>query len=241
MLYAAHQPHYLPWLRYLHKVAAVDVFVLLDDAQYTKNGWQNRTRIKGPEGPILLTVPVQARLGARIRMVPPVGDQWVRRHLASLETCYGRPARTWMARLAAVLAAGWSESLALLDQATLAVLLDAFGIATPVVRASELGVDGRGSERLAAIGTALGADAYVTGAHAVEAYLDTRPFIAAGIEVAVQAWTCPSYRQRFPRAGFVPELSAVDLLANEPDRALGVLMSGGRINRDPALAAHAGA
>ncbi|MDR7579336.1 MAG: WbqC family protein, partial [Armatimonadota bacterium] len=45
MVVGIHQPHYLPWLRYMAKAALADVFVLLDDAQYTKNGWQNRNRI----------------------------------------------------------------------------------------------------------------------------------------------------------------------------------------------------
>ncbi|MBI3637246.1 MAG: WbqC family protein, partial [Candidatus Rokubacteria bacterium] len=46
MKVAIHQPHYLPWLGYLAKWAAADVFIVLDTVQYEKNGWQNRNRIK---------------------------------------------------------------------------------------------------------------------------------------------------------------------------------------------------
>src|SRR5579862_8159489 len=66
MIVAIHQPHYLPWLRYIDKIARSDVFVLLDDAQYTKNGWQNRNKIKCAAGSrcvdgwMYLTVPVLA-------------------------------------------------------------------------------------------------------------------------------------------------------------------------------------
>ena len=63
---AIHQPHYLPWLGYLAKWAAADVFVFLDTVQYAKNGWQNRNRIKTATGPRWLTVPVHAKLGMRI-------------------------------------------------------------------------------------------------------------------------------------------------------------------------------
>lgn len=240
MLFAAHQPHYLPWLRYLHKVALADVFVLLDDAQFTKNGWQNRTRVKGADGAILLTVPVHARLGSRISDVRASGRRWVRRHLATLDSCYGSALAPWRAELGRVLEEAADAPLAELNEAALRALLGAFGIGTPVVRSSELGAPGRASERLAAIGRALGADAYLTGAHALEAYLDRAPFSSAGIELVVQRFSCPAYAQRFPRAGFVSDLSAVDLLANEPERALEVLVSGGEVSRGSALAAQPG-
>lgn len=239
MLYAAHQPHYLPWLRYLDKVATADIFVVLDDAQYTKNGWQNRTRIKGPVGPLLLTVPVRAHLGARICEVLPADGAWPRRHLAALDACYGRALAPWRAWLADVLVEHARAPLAKLNEALLRLLVDAFGIETTVVRSSELGVSGRGSERLAAIGRALGADAYLTGAHALEAYLDPSAFADAGIELEVQRWGCPAYEQRFGGAGFVSDLSAVDLLVNEPGSASDILASGKEPRRDPALAADA--
>jgi hypothetical protein len=167
------------------------------------------------------------------------GRRWVRRHLATLDSCYGSALGPWRAELGRILEEAEEAPLAALNEATLGVLTRAFGISTPIVRSSDLGVPGRASERLAAIGRALGADAYLTGAHALEAYLDPTPFVAAGIEVVVQRFSCPGYRQRFPGAGFVPDLSAVDLLANEPDRALEVLMSGGEVHRGPALAADA--
>ena len=66
---AIHQPHYLPWLGYLAKWAAADVFVFLDTVQYVRNGWQNRNRIKTAAGPRWLTVPVHARLGTPLAEV----------------------------------------------------------------------------------------------------------------------------------------------------------------------------
>jgi hypothetical protein len=63
---AVHQPQYLPWLGYLAKWAAADVFVFLDTVQYEKNGWQNRNRIRTADGAHWLTVPVHARLGTPI-------------------------------------------------------------------------------------------------------------------------------------------------------------------------------
>ena len=40
MIVAAHQPHYLPWIGYLAKVAAADLFVVMDDLQYEAQNFQ---------------------------------------------------------------------------------------------------------------------------------------------------------------------------------------------------------
>ena len=58
MIVAVHQPQYLPWIGYFHKIDQADVFVLLDTVQFKKNEWQNRNRIKTAQGPQWLTVPV---------------------------------------------------------------------------------------------------------------------------------------------------------------------------------------
>lgn len=43
---AIHQPNYLPWLGYFFKIFASDVFVFLDDVQYTKKSLIKRTYIR---------------------------------------------------------------------------------------------------------------------------------------------------------------------------------------------------
>lgn len=39
------QPHYFPWCGYLNLMHKSDIFVFLDDAQFTKASWQNRNCI----------------------------------------------------------------------------------------------------------------------------------------------------------------------------------------------------
>ena len=51
VIVAAHQPHYLPWLGYLDKIAQADLFVVMDDLQYETQNFQNRNRIKLNDGP----------------------------------------------------------------------------------------------------------------------------------------------------------------------------------------------
>ncbi len=55
-----HQPNFLPWLGYFHKMVRSDEFVLLDNVQFSKNSIGNRSYIKRKDGyAAYLTVPVR--------------------------------------------------------------------------------------------------------------------------------------------------------------------------------------
>ena len=58
MTVSIHQPNFIPWIGYFYKILKSDVFVILDNVQFTKNGLTNRNQIKTPEGPGWLTLPV---------------------------------------------------------------------------------------------------------------------------------------------------------------------------------------
>ena len=71
MIVAIHQPNYIPWLGFFYKIAKSDIFIFLDDVQYTKNSFINRNKIKTSQGSIWLTLPVRnkGRFGQLIREV----------------------------------------------------------------------------------------------------------------------------------------------------------------------------
>src|SRR4051812_17670991 len=88
------QSNYIPWKGYFDLIAAVDVFVLYDDAQYTRRDWRNRNRIKTPKGPAWLTIPVQVsgRYHQRIRDVVIDEPGWAETHWRTLMHHYGKAA-----------------------------------------------------------------------------------------------------------------------------------------------------
>jgi hypothetical protein len=230
---AIHQPHYMPWLGYLAKWAAADVFVFLDTVQYEKNGWQNRNRIKTAAGPQWLTLPVHARLGtplAEVRL--DAAQPWQKRHLRALELAYGRAPHFAAHRdgLAALYAARW-ERLAPLAAASAEWLARAAGIATPARPASTLAADDADpTARLVALCRAAGADTYLAGGHGAR-YMDARRFAEAGIRVLYQTYEHPVYAQQ--HGEFVPFLSAVDLLLTHGDETLAIVRSGDAWSPEP--------
>jgi WbqC-like protein len=223
---AIHQPQYLPWLGYLAKWAAADLFIVLDVVQYEKNGWQNRNRIKTIDGARWLTVPVHAALGTPISEVAVDNSQpWPARHLRAIEQAYARAPGLAAHREALhhFYTTPWTR-LAPLATANACWLAETFGITTPIRFASELGVttcDPTG--RLVALCEAVGADTYLAGPHGAE-YIDLDQFAAAGLEVLAQRYEHPVYPQI--HGAFVPQLSALDLLLASGDQGFAILQAG---------------
>lgn len=231
MLVAIHQPHYLPWLRYFEKIARSDVFIVLDDVQYEKNGFQNRTKIKGSQSWSYLTVPIQRPTQRPIREIR-IDNQtsWREKHTRALVMNYGKApyfSRYWPA-IAGLYGREWTH-LAAVNRALLELLLQQLEIPTRIAYSSEIPTTGRATERLAELCRAVGGDTYLSGAYALEAYLDPELLHAAGIRLAFQEWHAPAYRQLYPAAGFVPDLSVLDLLFNEGPRSLEILTQAGGI------------
>ena len=63
------QPTFLPWLGYFALIGSVDHFVFLDDVQFSKQSWQSRNRIKGPNGPVMLSLGI-----SRAKSKPVIAD-----------------------------------------------------------------------------------------------------------------------------------------------------------------------
>jgi hypothetical protein len=234
MKVAIHQPQYLPWLGYFDKLDQVDCFVLLDDAQFKKNEWQNRNRIKTAAGWQWLTVPVLHRFPQRISEVEINRTApWARKHLQALFSNYASAPYFELHRpfFEDLYGREWG---ALLDvnMATITYLVEALGIRTKLVLASSLPLPAglEATDRLVAICQALGADAYLSGAGG-RAYLDLARFEEAGIRVRFQAFQARPYPQCF--GAFVPDLSVVDLLFNCNDHSLEILRQGRIVNEDP--------
>ncbi len=224
MLVGIHQLHYLPWLRYFHKIACSEVFVVLDNIQYNKNGYQNRNRIKTPQGPLMLTVPVFDRFAQSLDAVQIDNKRnWAAKHWRSIEQHYRRAPyfEFYAPALYSFYQQPW-DSLNALNRAMLPFFLDCLGITTPILYSSEMGVPGEATTRLVNLIRGAGGTAYLTGAYALDAYLDAEELAAAGITLEIQAWKSVEYPQA--HGPFVPDLSIVDLLMHCGPQSRSVLL-----------------
>jgi hypothetical protein len=224
LLVGIHQPHYLPWLRYFEKIARSDVFIVLDTVQFSKNGWQNRNKIKTREGAALLTVPVHASIDAAIVDVSIDNcTNWCKKHLMSILQNYARApyVEEHRAFFQATYGRTWNL-LCELDRHMLEYYLRVLEIETPIRYASELKVDGSATERLINLIRSVGGTGYYSGAYALDVYLDAQQLGDAGIELVLQEWKAPVYPQL--HGPFVADLSIVDLLMNCGPESTNVLL-----------------
>jgi len=222
VIVAAHQPHYLPWLGYLDKLARADVFVVMDDLQYEAQNFQNRQRLKLNDGPHWMTVPLEH--GAQFericdRRIDNSGrggrHHWQIKTWRTLLVHYARAPHfdRYADALEDVFVRRWSY-LVDLDLHMLDLARTWFGITRPIVRASSLGLRGAKTARIIDFCDKLGAKVYLSGRGGSTGYLDTGAMARAGIALAWQQFRHPTYPQRYPHLGFVSHLGFLDLLLN---------------------------
>lgn len=213
MLIAIHQPNYLPWLGYFHKIACARAFVFLEGAQFSKGSYTNRVRILYREGPRWLTQAVLRQFGQPIRDLTFADAIWATKHLDTLRNAYRDApafAEVWPA-FQEILLAG---SLATVAEANRRIIIDLavrLELGTIFFTDTALEIDGRtGNERLVALVKAFTpGSAYLSGAGGRK-YEDETKFTEAGIPLIYDSFEHPVYDQGHPN--FEPGLSIVDAL-----------------------------
>lgn len=208
------QSNYIPWKGYFDLIAAVDEFILYDEAQFTKNDWRNRNRIKTPKGLAWLSIPVGPSIRRRIRDVEMPDARWQEKHWKTLEANYGRAAHfAELARVVQPLYLERSHShLSSLNRQFIEVICRYLGIATRISNCWDYELVPGKTERLAALAAQAGATEYVSGPSA-KSYIDESAFAARGIRLAWFDYAgYPEYPQLW--GTFTHEVTVLDLLFN---------------------------
>ena len=210
-----HQPQYLPYLGFFHKLQQGDIYIVMDNIQFQRRGIQHRNKIKTPQGAQWLTVPVlhHSREQERINQMCINSDfPWFRKHWNALVTNYSRAPyfNQYAPELSAILAKEWTH-LWELDMALIQWVMDVLQIHKPIVYLSTLAVEGSKSELLINACKAVGANTYLSGSGG-KRYMDLAAFTTAGIDILWQEFTYPCYEQVFPELDFVPNLSILDTI-----------------------------
>lgn len=221
------QPTYLPWLGYFDLIDTSDTFVFLDDVQFQKKSWHQRNFIKGPNGPIRLTIPVLQK-GKRFQKIDQVlinnQEDWTRRHLKSLETAYSKSLyfQEDIKLIKEVYELRW-ELLVDFNINIILLIMKMLNIKTSTLRSSSMEIDLTGNLKVIEICKQLGADKLYDAQGAIH-FIDNEKFREENIEVIFQDYIHPTYRQL--HGDFISHMSVIDLLFNEGQNSVNIIRSG---------------
>lgn len=221
------QSSYIPWRGYFDLIASVDEFVLYDDVQFTKRDWRNRNRIKTPNGPIWLTIPVQVkgRFEQRVRDVVVSDSRWAEKHWRSIRAHYRRAPffDDYAGAIEAMYAGASDPSLSQVNFHCLSALCRMLGITTPLTWSQNFALAEERTARLVGICVQAGATEYVSGPSA-SAYMDLQQFADVGISVTYADYSAyREYAQLYPP--FDPAVSVIDLIVHTGPEALHLIRS----------------
>ncbi|MGH2443120.1 MAG: WbqC family protein [Chloroflexota bacterium] len=226
-----HQPNFLPGLTYFDKIDQADIFVILDNVQFVKRNWINRNKIKSPDGPMWITVPVRTK-GKYTQSISETeidsGRDWQIRHATAIAHSYSRSIYyAFYAYDIQGICRKEFASIAALNERLLRECITWLGIETPIVRASELGVNGTSTDLLLDVCEAVSADRYLSGPGGKK-YMDVSKFAERGVQLEFHEYKHPEYQQRY--GFFEKDMSICDLLFNEGRDSLKILRSGRKVH-----------
>ena len=212
-----HQPDFLPYLGFFHRLMMSDIYIVLDNVQFIRGGsncWTNRDKIKTPNGEIWITIPyLKAPLGTNICDIKINNSiDWRNRNLTQIkDNYYSAEGFEEVFPYIQQLYAREYEMLADLTFASIKMLIELFDINIEVKFSSKLNPAGKSNERIIDLVQKVDSYQYLSGIGA-KAYFDSELYERAGIKVIWQNFSHPIYPQI--NGGFIPYLSSIDLLLN---------------------------
>lgn len=230
------QPTYLPWIGYFDLMDQTDNFIILDNVQFSKQSWQQRNRLKSPQGELLLTIPVVTK-GKGDQLITDVklaNHHFLNKHLNAIEMNYRR---------APYFDTYFPELKSLFELAHTFIYLHEFTVSLVVWLKNKLNIDTKfffasnfqskndKIDRILDLCQHVNASHYISPKGAMN-YLSPclASFQKKNIVVSFQQYEPISYKQLYPP--FLSHLSSLDLLFNEGPNALNIVHKGRKNDED---------
>jgi hypothetical protein len=213
MIISIHQPDYIPYLGYFYKIYQSEVFVFLDDVQFSNDNMHHWNRIKTPQGESRLKIPVAYTFGDKINEVKTKDKlKWKEKHLKTIVMNYSRAQYfKEIFPLYQELVSKEYPNLAEMNIAISQFICEGFGFKPRFVRSSELNIDSAKEERVIDICLALKGSTYISG-NGARAYQVDEHFESKGVQLQYTDYQSLEYKQLWNE--FIPNLSVIDYIFN---------------------------
>lgn len=218
---AISQSNYIPWKGYFDNINAVDVFVLFDDAQFTKRDWRNRNMIKTGNGLKWLTIPVQVKgkYFQKINETVVSEEDWGKKHWRSIHHAYSKA--PFFKQYAPIFEELYRDvqtnELSLINRRFIECICGVLGIKTELRWSSEFDLVEDKNQRLINVCQQVSGTVYISGPSAQQ-YMDESAFEREGIQVRYFDYSgYPEYSQL--NGPFEHAVTVLDLIFNEGENA----------------------
>lgn len=213
MIISIHQPDYIPYLGYFYKIYQSEIFVFLDDVQFSNDNMHHWNRIKTPQGECRLKVPVAYSFGDKINEVRTKDElKWKERHLKTIEMNYSKAQhfKDIYPQYKEILLQHYSN-LAEMNITINKLICENFRFKMKFIMSSELNINSTKEERVIDICLALGGTTYISG-NGARAYQVDEHYKSKGIHLKYTDYQAFEYSQCWGE--FTPSLSILDYLFN---------------------------
>jgi len=193
------QSNYIPWKGVFDMMNQVDVFVFLEDVQFTRRDWRSRNVIKTANGTQWLTVPIKkCSRDTKICDVEINNDKnWRNKHYNSIVHNYSRA--DYFEDYKYILDDIYSKErkdLSAFNIYTNKYLSKILGIEVEFVNSCDLNTSGTKDDKLIQICKKVGADSYLSGP-AAKNYIVKEKFEDAGVKLEYIEYNYPKYKQLY--------------------------------------------
>lgn len=220
MKVSIHQPQFLPYPGFFHKLSLSNIFVIMDDTQYDKR-FTNRNRIISSHGWNWITVPIikEHKFFPNNRVKINNKISWKEEHWKKIFHIYvnSKFFNLYKDYFEKLYKKEW-ELLFDLNFETIKNIIDWLGIKIEIIKESELNITSTSTQRLADICKKVGADTYVSG-QGGKNYMEENLFKKNNLKLEYQNYAAFPYPQHQTKI-FVPMLSIIDLLFNLGPKSL---------------------
>lgn len=208
-----HQPDFIPYIGFFHRLLYSDIFIILDDVQFLRRGWHHRDMIKTKDGKKWLNLGIKKTpQNTKINEIYLNNENWKMQHLQILEQSYKKaPFFKEIFPFIENLYSQEYEKMIDINLAFIKTLLELFDINIDIHFSSNYEINSKSNELLSDLLKRVDANQYLSGIGAKD-YFDTIPFDEANIKVIWQEFKHPIYPQL--HGEFIPYLSSIDLFFN---------------------------
>lgn len=227
MIVSIHQPNYIPWIGFFHKIMSSDTYVVFDDVQFPRGkDYANRNQIKTNNGKMWLTASVLGKKDLKPwNQIEINNNGWKEKHLKNIKSFYQKS--PYFERYYPVLEKIYNQNHNLLIDLNIDLIISILICIGKhdlnIVLSSNIKTELTGLDKILYILKNQKATKYISGdGEGSKRYIDEKLFNDNNIELIWQSYKHPVYKQQFGE--FIPYMSVLDLLFNEGPNSKDIIL-----------------